>query len=252
MEFLRLCSFHDLSGDDLLRFKQLVNDDRVDVNKTYQDGLSPLDVLFFNFNNSDSNLLELVQLLLERGANVNDKLLLEVCGNSRIKENVVEMVKLFIERGCDVNAKNKDGRTPLVQLFKRYAGNNDDLLINLFQALVDAGADVTVRTVRGRNLLHLIFQGIQDHSSKIIDLVRYLIEKGVDVNARDMNGENPLHILCRSCTNEETLLSLVQLFKENGVDLGAETKQGKTASFLLRVENDARLKMDKVIQELST
>jgi len=255
MEFLRLCTFQNLSGDDLQRFKQLVIDERVNINKTYQDGRSPLDVLCSDdYQNKDNNVLELVQLLLERGdVNVNPKLLLTLLRNWRIREHIIELVKIFMERGCDVNAKDKDGWTPLLLLFRCY--KIGDSLLDLFTILVEAGADLTAKTTDGYNVLHWFFHWNQDHSSKTIDLIRYLIEKGVDVNARNMSGENPLHILCRLCTNEETLLILVKLLKENGIDLRAETKQGKTASFILRFENQAKLqanlKIDKVIDELS-
>ncbi len=133
-----------------------MEDERVDVNKTDQHGLNPLDNLFLNYNNNDKNLLELVKILLERGVNVNSNLLLTVCGNRQIKENLVEMVKLLIEKGCDANATNRDGWTPLVRLFRSYDGN-DGLLITLFTILVENRGDVTVKTADGRNLLHHFF-----------------------------------------------------------------------------------------------
>jgi len=256
MEFLRLCSFQNLSGDNLLRFKVLVNDERMNVNKTCQDGLSPLDILCYNYH-IDNNFFELVQLLLKRDHNVNSNILLILLENTQVKDKaiIIELVKVFIERGCDVNAKNRDGCTPLVKIIRSFDGS-DDLLIHLFNILVDAGADVTTKDSNGCNLLHWFLQSNRDPSSKIIDLIRYLIEKGVDVNARNISGENPLHIFCRLCTNEETLLRLVQLFKENGIDLRAETKQGKTARFILRFECltkfDDKLNIEKVIEELST
>ncbi len=92
----------------------------------------------------------------------------------------------------------------------------------------------------------IFFQEIREHnlSKTTVDLIRSIIGRGVDVNAKDRNGENPLHVLCKFCTNEETLLSLVQVLKENGIDLSAKTKEDYPARYIYRETNQ---RLNKVI-----
>ncbi len=64
-------------------------------------------------------MIDIAQLLLENGADVNAKNdtgwtpLLLLCRNNEIN-NLEDIVKFFVENGADViNAKNKNGKTPL-------------------------------------------------------------------------------------------------------------------------------------------
>lgn len=93
----------------------------------------------------------------------------------------------LIKRGHDVNAKNNYGESVLytaITALKFPTG--DDRAIQ--QALIDAGADVQVRTKSGETLLHAAAR------KGDVQMCEYLVDRrGLDVNARDVAGSTPLH-----------------------------------------------------------
>ena len=89
------------------------------------------------------NNLEIVQFLLNNGADVNAKsnygwtaLILATIYNN------LEIVQLLLNKGADVSAKNKDGRTALI-----LASTEGHL--DIIQLLVSHGADLTIKDNQG-------------------------------------------------------------------------------------------------------
>jgi hypothetical protein len=83
-------------------------------------------------------------------------------------------------------------------------------------ALIEHGADVTVKDSDDRTALHHAV--LRRFSAQVVSL---LIENGADVNAPDSHGQTPLHF---AYTDPQ----IAQLLLENGAEVNALTDAGKT------------------------
>ena len=170
-----------------------------------------------------SNNIEMVKLLITRGADINAgpwTALHESISNGRR-----DIVELLIQRGADVNAKDKGGYTPLY-----YADSNSvNLLIangadmntkedeegetplhdaarrgkiEVVQLLFEAGANVNVKDDRDRTPLHTILDISRSKYRLSKDMAELLLGKGVDVNLKDKDGRTPLHLAAESADGD--------------------------------------------------
>jgi hypothetical protein len=146
---------------------------------------------------------EIVELLINRGAKVNEKFsringdftpLYNAAGNGH--KNVAEFL---IAKGAQVNVKMKDGWTPLH--IAVWSGHRD-----VAELLIDKGADVNAkRTTDGTTTLY--WAAAKGHA----DVVKLLLEKGVDINAKTTSGTTALEIAKRNGYAE-----VVQLLEKAG------------------------------------
>jgi ankyrin repeat protein len=154
---LKMSTLHAAAlGNDSDSFRQLVAAG-VDVNATDVIGFTPLMYAAQNGN------LEVVKLLLSKGANVNvvsappgglpvkngviqlgqmTPLLLASAGSS------VDVVKTLVAAGANVNVKEARGMTPLMAAVSTDHGD-----LNILKALLAAGADVNAKSLAGETAL---------------------------------------------------------------------------------------------------
>jgi ankyrin repeat protein len=127
-----------------------------------------------------SNQLEMLQLILDTGAHINERdnlgytALLEASLNAN-----PEMVTCLLDHGADLNLGNYAGLTPLMAV----AENKSISLLHLF---VQRGARVQDRDCDGRTALILCAMIGAD------DQVRELLADKADVNVADKLGETAL------------------------------------------------------------
>src|SRR5688572_16034915 len=144
--------------------------------------------------------LEIVQLLLERGANPNMQLFfrpanLNGATNTRgstpliraVANNDMEVVKLLLENGADATVYMADRQTPIHAALAGRATEKDAL--ELIKVLHDAGTDVNVvalvvhmQEVRGGSALHYAVR------KRYKDVIRLLASYGADMNLKDQDG----------------------------------------------------------------
>ncbi len=136
---------------------------------------------------SDANRLDVVSLLLEKGANVNapgDKgqtALMAAASGGSSKD---ALVKILLDKGADVNVKNKSGQTALVLAAEQGR-------VQAAQLLVEKGANVNVKAEYGVTPLHLAaYKGS-------VEMVELLLARGADPNASTDKGVRPLGIASR-------------------------------------------------------
>ncbi|KAF3029392.1 hypothetical protein E8E15_009450 [Penicillium rubens] len=193
---------------------------------------------------SDGGFLGIVQLLIQKGANVNVptgsgrtplycacnaghsevmRLLLDegaeieyCCQDEWTAVNVasyrgfLDIVLLLIERGADINVQNEYGNTPLYN--SCCTGH-----IEVVRQLLDKGADINrSNTFKWAPMNMASDQGL-------LDIVRLLIERGADINVQDEFGRTPL-----SCACYRGHVEVVKTLVLSGADLETANQDGFT------------------------
>eukprot|EP01090_Pellita_catalonica_P021236 TRINITY_DN7894_c0_g1_i1.p1 TRINITY_DN7894_c0_g1~~TRINITY_DN7894_c0_g1_i1.p1 ORF type:complete len:428 (-),score=65.38 TRINITY_DN7894_c0_g1_i1:275-1558(-) len=131
---------------------------------------------------------EVAEMLLDAGALV-DALsetmltpLHEAAGKS-----LVEIVELLVSKGADVNARDKFDNTPLrmcasnAQSFATF-----DTFKRTVEILINAKADINAGTTINTTSLHSVVKWGN------VDAVRFMLDKGADPNIRTTKGELPI------------------------------------------------------------
>lgn len=143
-----------------------------------------------------------------------------------------EMVKLLLSKGADLNAKDKLGRTALMQaIFHGSLSGNNQKTINLeiVKLLLENGADVNAKTNGGNTpLMEAVGRGTE--------LLGVLLDRGADVNAKCEYG-TALKFAFSGGKMEE-----VKLLLEHGAIMDDEVVQSALGSHSLEI---ATLAMEK-------
>lgn len=140
----------------------------------------------------------------------------------------VNEAKRLIAAGADVNAKNEQGFTPLswgiISPGERIK-EVPELLIEVAELLIDAGADVNARggperMGETRTPLHWATFSITKGS----EIVRLLVDRGANVNLTAERGWTPLHFAVVKQNMEA-----VRLLVAKGADFNLKNQEGWTA-----------------------
>ena len=100
--------------------------------------------------------------------------------------NEVEITQLLIEYGADVNARTMSGSTALIHAARFYGYRQYKTRRKLFSLLLDAGADVNSCSYRGRSALMCATIDLDEED--LMDALQYLIERGADPTICDIYG----------------------------------------------------------------
>ncbi|AXR64039.1 ankyrin repeat domain-containing protein [Leptospira mayottensis] len=175
-----------IENNDLSGVRRCIETDAAVVNSTFI-GPSPL---YFAIKNEN---VEIVRLLLEKGADANAKNcdvfrrcnylffnVIEHYSNLPPKnDRRSEIIRLLLEKGgVDVNATlAEDGRSPLHYAVEKRHN------IQIVKQLVEHGANVNGKDVYQQTPLY-------DASSK--EIAQYLLQQGADPTVKNGSGETPL------------------------------------------------------------
>ncbi len=164
---------------------------------------------------------EIVKMLLERGAEVNVR---EVNGETPLTYasmyDHLEIVEMLLKAGADVNLQGGYGRTALM-----YAAINaakSETALKIFQILLDKGADLSLTTEGGDNiLLEMLWN--KEVSAKVVEL---LIKRDIDLEFRTKYYHG-VTALIRAANSGH--FEIVKLLVGNGADIKAKTGDGESA-----------------------
>jgi len=162
--------------------------------------------------------IEIVKLLLDKGANVNAKdkrdgtALMIACVKGY--QTIVEL--LLDNKGADVNAKNNKGDNAL--MFTSMTGYQ-----TIVELLLDKGADVNVTNQAGETAL------IAASKEGNIEIVKLLLNRYANVDAKDKDGLTAL--MFASMTGYQTI---VELLLDKGADVNAKNNKGDNALMIAR------------------
>jgi ankyrin repeat protein len=145
----------------------------------------------------DDNLIEIIQLLIQHGIDVNCK---TNAGSNALtllcefyqKENLIEIIQLLIHHGIDINCKNTVGQNALVSLCLSYEKENE---IEVHCENESAINSLSKNSKKGN----------------VIEIIEFLIQQGNDVNCKDDYGNNALLSFCRHY-QKENLVEIILFF----------------------------------------
>src|SRR6266702_5371348 len=240
-----------------LTVARMLLDHQADVNSRNGDGQAPLHLLSKRETSQDEDDgRDLVKLLLERGANVNEqdknnatpldlasdyknpeiiRVLLDhsakaktetdtgettlhavSCVKYETQEDEVRVAQLLLECGVDVNAQHKDLRTPLH--LASYHGK-----LEIVRLLLDRGANANATADNGENPLHKVSKGNYESQEDGVRVAWLLLERGGDVNAQRKDHWTPLHLACYNGK-----LDIARVLLDRGANANAEANNGET------------------------
>ncbi|MDE6718277.1 MAG: ankyrin repeat domain-containing protein [Treponemataceae bacterium] len=200
-------------------------------------------ILFFAIEN---NYKKLVELLIEKGANIECKGKYEATPLLTATSNGnLDLVSLLLEKGANIECENEDGVTPLfaaivkgnfdiISLLIEKGSNIEHEVKNTYTPLGCAVAYKNKEIVsflieKGANIEHAAKYGVtplvQAINVEDKEIISILIEKGADVNhvSKLKDTETTPLFIATSGNNAEEIVSLLI---ENGADVNLTTTNG--------------------------
>jgi len=139
-----------------------------------------------------------------------------------VEQNRLEMVNYLLESGANPNLYGDfQQRTPIMNAILMCPSNENTLQI--INALVKHGADVNASGIGGIRPLHMCSSEFMPSNFE----VRYcelLLQNNADINAKDETGWTPLHFAASQ--KDE---NMVETLLRYGADVSLTTDDGKTA-----------------------
>jgi ankyrin repeat protein len=240
-----------IKQDDVALAKELMNDDN--INNIDEYGYIPLmcacmiggkDFAQLKLPNqtniySPTEYSELIQLLIDKGANINAKNNngLSTLSIAIMNDNI-EAAKLLIDKGADINAIDIKGDNLLIKALEECRIDTAKLLINkgidvnfipedgisalMTVCLMNTKNDRTKENLSGSTLVRFEMYSQDDY----FELIELLIANGADVNSKGFGGMSALGAAA-SVDNIEAIKLLI----EKGADVNAKDNNGQTALF---------------------
>ena len=175
--------------------------------------------IYNNKTNLDINSKEIFLYLIDKRADVKkyvDKLLWVA-----INGDNTEIIQYLVENGANVNAKNNKGKTLLMYAIFNRAN------IKIVECLVENGANVNAKDNKGNTPLKYAVEKSKEvdanEKDKIVKIIEYLVGEGADINAKDNKGNTPL-----DCITNGNLKIIQCLLKHDAKESIPSTEEPKS------------------------
>ncbi|MCJ1273176.1 hypothetical protein MMC21_000965 [Puttea exsequens] len=205
----------------LLRFLETYPLSESDLKQVYQVGMDRYTALIIAAHEGHQ---QVVQLLLDRGANINalyghyDTALMVASG-----EGHHQVTRLLLDKGADINAQG-DGYTTALQAAS-WCGHHQ-----IVQLLLERGANIdTEGEGYGTALQAASFRG---HDQ----VVQQLLDRGADINAQGKDRGTALY-----AASDEGHQQVVQLLLDKGASIDAQGGSFGTALTVASIRGDPQL-----------
>uniref|UniRef100_A0A4W5NNZ0 Euchromatic histone-lysine N-methyltransferase 2 n=1 Tax=Hucho hucho TaxID=62062 RepID=A0A4W5NNZ0_9TELE len=168
-----------------------------------------------------NNHVEVTRYLVQSGACVYHTVKDGYTGlHHAAKLGSLDIVTLLLETGqVDINAQDSGGWTSII-----WAAEHKH--INVIRALLNRGADVTLKDKEMNVCLHWAsFAGC-------VEIAEMVLNAGCQLSSVNMHGDTPLHIASR-----EGFLECVTLFLSRGADIDIMNREGDTPLSLARSDS---------------
>jgi ankyrin repeat protein len=206
-----------------LEIVRLLLDRGAEANVKNKEGLTALHHVSLGQYESQEDGVRVAQLLLEHGTVVDSR-----DEGNRTPLHCAsyfgkhEIVRLLLDHGAEVNAEDDDGEKPLHQVSSGEYSSHEDGL-RVARLLLERGADVNAGNKEHQTPLHSA-----SHFGKH-EIVRLLLDHGAEVNAEDDDGEKPLHqVSYGEYGSQEDGLCVARLLLERGADVTTRSKEHRT------------------------
>jgi ankyrin repeat protein len=237
-----------IERNNLAKVKELL-DSGTDINIRIRGNLTPLG------RASELGFKEIANLLIERGANVNEvyspeykretPLILAAAKTWRAEgSDYLGLITLLLDKGANINHRTGRGETPLSVALDRQFYQGVHLLLDrgaevrrdalwtfalsfdspeklaLAKKLIEKGADVNARNAHRQPLITFVTVNL--------DMVKLLVESGADIDAKDpTTGYTALYTAVRNRDRR-----MVEYLLSKGADVNATHNHGDTALML--------------------
>lgn len=176
----------------------------------------------------DENLKSIVQLLLEKGADVSlidDDDEYSALHQALENDCDVEIIKMLVRAGASLESISAGGSTPLFLAIKNY---NKDTITFLIETGVDINTssfpfDMDMPDTETSPLIFLVVHMARSGSDDTY-LLRLFLQAGAEVNYRDHEGDSVLHHAVGTQLFEEAVCMLVRF----GAEINYKNHAGQT------------------------
>ena len=157
---------------------------------------------------------EVVRILLEAEADIENR---NNLGETLLHRSIFScttrnyaFLELFLEKGLNPNARDKKGKTPLMDLCFQNGMRRGGVSAGV-RILIDAGADIHARNDEGMMPIHCAVRlSVSDNP----EVTATLLKAGADANAETEKGLTPLLMACMG-----NFASVVDLLLQAGADV---------------------------------
>lgn len=179
-----------------------------------------------------SNMVEMAKYLIDQEGAKTETYSPTQKMTPLMETSMLEMVQLLVDRGANVNANNNNMYTPLYQAIANFRKpdlktKDNEKILNL---LLEKGANIDFPVVGGVTPLMGAVEKIEP--------TKILIEKGAQLDLQNSNGETALMYAVKGGFLKLSLFKMpitgsfaeaVKLLIEKGADINLQDKWGKTA-----------------------
>jgi ankyrin repeat protein len=177
-------------------------------------GRTPLELAVLKTNCS----LQIVEKLLQSCPDPEARQRCLSLIDSRPKDETDALLQLLVSAGVSLDLCNNVGATPLLTNIRKP---------QLFQLLLDNGANVNAEDHRGRGILHYAVQ-----SSTSVERLEQLVRLGLDPKKVDLEGNTLLHVGILHYDGTKAGIRFLELLLGWGIPPDAKNKDGMTASHI--------------------